>query len=308
MKVMEVDRIRVTTLVENRIDPFVPEREGLRRRHPEEGCFLAEHGWAALIETMAGGESHTILLDAGLSEGTLLHNMRCLEIEPEIIEALVVSHGHGDHTGAVMSLLRHLGRPLPIHAHPAAFRERWYIPPDGPRRGPWRVKREKWEAAGGRIVAKEGPREVAPGCVVTGAVPRETDFERPPKHRYHRENGAFFPDTLPDDQAVVAVVRGKGLAVISGCAHAGIVNTVRYAGRIAGQERVWTVAGGFHLGGASAAQIEATIAGLRAAGPGLVAPGHCTGFAALCAFARSMPGRFALNVVGTVIDSEAGEP
>lgn len=307
MNIVEIDRIRVTTLVENRIDSFLSEQTGLRRRQPKEGSFLAEHGWAAIIETMAAGETHTILLDAGLSESTLLHNMRCLKIDPAAIEALVVSHGHDDHTGAVTSLLRRLGRPLPIYAHPAAFRERWHIPPDGPRRGPWVIKPEAWEAAGGQIAFTEGPVEAAPGCIVTGGVPRETDFEHPPQHQYYREKDAFYPETLPDDQAVVAVVRGKGLVVISGCAHAGIVNTVRYAQRITGQGRVWAVAGGFHLGRASAAQIEATIAGLKAAGPRLVAPGHCTGFAALCAFARAMPETFALNVVGTVIDSDAGE-
>jgi 7,8-dihydropterin-6-yl-methyl-4-(beta-D-ribofuranosyl)aminobenzene 5'-phosphate synthase len=300
----QVDQVRVTTLVENCVNPFLKDRDGVRRRGPEEGKFRAEHGWAALIETTRDGQAHTILLDAGLSEATLLHNMACLKLDPAAVEALVVSHGHGDHTGAVAELAQRVSGGLPIYLHPAAFRERWHIPPEGRRRGPWRIESQAWESAGGQVVTLEAPRQVSPGCIVTGSVPRTTDFELPPEHYFYRQDEAFHPDTLPDDQAVVVAVRDKGLLVVSGCAHAGIVNTVRYAREIAGKERVWAIAGGFHLGTASGQRIEATIAGLKAVAPSIVAPGHCTGFEALCAFARAMPDQFALNVVGTVIDTE----
>jgi 7,8-dihydropterin-6-yl-methyl-4-(beta-D-ribofuranosyl)aminobenzene 5'-phosphate synthase len=302
-----VDQVRVTTLVENSVNFFLQEKDGVRRRDPERGKFLAEHGWAALIETTAGGEKHTILLDAGLSETALLHNMVCLRVNPASLEALVVSHGHSDHAGSVTEVVWRAGKPLPIYVHPMAFRERWYIPPDGPRRGPWRIEREAWESAGGQVVNMEAPRQIGPGCVVTGGVPRTTDFEGTPKHLYYRENDTFHPDTLPDDQSVVVVVRDKGLVVVSGCAHAGIVNTMRYARQITGEERVWAIAGGFHLGRASEECIEATIAGLKAVRPTIVAPGHCTGFEALCAFARAMPDQFVLNAVGTVIHTEETE-
>jgi 7,8-dihydropterin-6-yl-methyl-4-(beta-D-ribofuranosyl)aminobenzene 5'-phosphate synthase len=299
-----VDQVQVTTLVEDSVNFFLPEREGVKRRHPEQGQFLAEHGWAALIETTTGSEQHTILLDAGLSATTLLHNMACLKLDPAAIEALVVSHGHDDHTGAVAEIARRAARPLPIYVHPAAFRERWYIPPDKPRRGPWRVEPDAWEQAGGRMVAVDEPRQISPGCLVTGSIPRANDFERPPQDYCYRQGDAFHPDTLPDDQAVVVAVKDKGLVVVAGCAHAGIVNTVRYAQAIAGEQRVWASAGGFHLGRASGERIAATIAGLKAVQPTIVAPGHCTGFEALCTFAREIPDQFVLNVVGTVIYTE----
>ena len=307
MEFDRVDQVRVTTLVENGVNPFLSERDGVRRQRAEQGEFLAEHGWAALIETTADGEKHTILLDAGLSETTLIHNMACLKIDPAPIEALVVSHGHGDHTGAVAEVARRAGKLLPVYVHPAAFRERWHIPPDGPRRGPWRLKCEEWESAGGQIVTTEEPHQVSPGCIVTGSVPRASDFEPPPKHLYYRDNDTFYPDTLSDDQSVVILVKDKGLVIVSGCAHAGIVNTVRYAQAITGEEQVWAVAGGFHLGRASRECIEATIAGLKAVQPAIVAPGHCTGFDACCAFAKAMPDQFVLNVVGTVIYTEGGK-
>jgi len=146
---------------------------------------------------------------------------------------------------------------------------------------------------------------VMPGCIVTGGVPRTTDFEHPPKHLYYRDDDdTFHPDTLTDDQSVVILVKEKGLVIVSGCAHAGIVNTVRHAQKITGEEQVWAVVGGFHLGRAPRECIDATIAGLQAIQPTVVSPGHCTGFEAFCAFAKAMPDQFVLNVVGTVVDTE----
>ena len=304
MELERVDQVRVTTLVENSINPFLKERDGVQRRHPEKGTFLAEHGWAALIETTTGTEKHTLLLDAGLSTTTLLHNMVRLKIDPAPIEALVVSHGHDDHTGAVAAVAQRTKQPLPVYVHPAAFRERWYIPPEGRRRGPWRIKQEDWASDDVKIVKTEESCQIGPGCIVTGSIPRANDFELPPKHYYYRENEAFHPETLPDDQAVVVVVKDKGLVVVSGCAHTGIVNTVHHARAITSEERVWAVIGGFHLARASRECMEATIAELQALRPATVAPGHCTGFGAYCAFAHSMPDQFTLNVVGTVIRTD----
>jgi 7,8-dihydropterin-6-yl-methyl-4-(beta-D-ribofuranosyl)aminobenzene 5'-phosphate synthase len=304
MEFERVDQVCVTTLVENSINPFLKEQDGVQRRHPEQGTFLAEHGWAALIETTTGTEKHTILLDAGLSTTTLLHNMACLKVDPASIEALVISHGHADHTGAVAAVAQRATQPLPVYVHPAAFRERWHIPPDGPRRGPWRIKQEDWAPDDVKIVKTEEARQIGPGCIVTGSIPRANDFELPPKHYYYREDEAFHPETLPDDQAVVVVVKDKGLVVVSGCAHAGIVNTVRYARAITGEEGVWAVAGGFHLARASRECIDATMAELQALRPAIIAPGHCTGFEACCAFAHLMPDQFRLNVVGTVIRTD----
>jgi len=307
MKIDFVDQVQVTTLIEDSVNPFLSERDGVRRRHPEQGSFLAEHGWAALVETTKGNEKHTLLLDTGTSAKALLHNMACLKVDPAVIEAIVISHGHDDHTGAVEEVAQRVGKPVPIYIHPTAFRERWAIPSDGPRRGPWLIEREAWERAGGQIVMTEAPCQVTPGCIVTGGVPRTNDFEHPPKDYYYRENDAFHPDTLPDDQSVVVAVKDKGLVVVSGCAHAGIVNTVRYAQQITGEKRVWAIAGGFHLGRASRECIEATISGLEAVQPTIVAAGHCTGFDALRTFAGAMPDRFALNVVGTVLYTEGAE-
>jgi 7,8-dihydropterin-6-yl-methyl-4-(beta-D-ribofuranosyl)aminobenzene 5'-phosphate synthase len=193
------------------------------------------------------------------------------------------------------------GRRVPVITHAAAFRERWALRDDGTRIGPvLPPPRGAWEAAGGEVILAEGPTRLAPGCWTTGPVPRRS-FEAAgtPPGRAYRESTAFPRDRIEDDQSLVLHVAGKGLVVVAGCAHAGIVNTVRAAQAISGVERVWAVLGGFHLAPASADEIQQTVDALRALDPALVAPSHCTGFEAIRQFAARMPEAFVVGAVGT---------
>ena len=108
----------------------------------------------------------------------------------------------------------------------------------------------------------------------------------------------MIPDDLDEDQAIVIHIKDKGLVVLSGCAHAGILNTVRYAQEISGVRRVHAVIGGFHLGRSKIEDVQATIMALQELAPEVLVPCHCTGFEAACAFAREMPGAFSPGVVG----------
>ena len=116
---------------------------------------------------------------------------------------------------------------------------------------------------------------------------------------YYRKDGWLVHDPINDDQAIVINVEGKGLVVVAGCARSGIVNTVLYAQEISSVDDVWAVVGGFHLGDATPEKIGGTIAELKAIGPRLVMPAHCTGFAATGRFAAEMADQFVLNAVGT---------
>jgi 7,8-dihydropterin-6-yl-methyl-4-(beta-D-ribofuranosyl)aminobenzene 5'-phosphate synthase len=107
------------------------------------------------------------------------------------------------------------------------------------------------------------------------------------------------PDPFQGEQALVFNVRGKGLVVVSSCAHAGIINTTRHAQKIAGAEHVHAVLGGFHLSGAEPALIKQTVADMKRIAPDYIVPMHCTGFEAITAFAKEMPEQFILNTVGT---------
>jgi 7,8-dihydropterin-6-yl-methyl-4-(beta-D-ribofuranosyl)aminobenzene 5'-phosphate synthase len=316
----ETEKVAVTVLVDNTADLIVKSTETVIRFQDE--ALLAEHGFAALVD-LQGGETR-ILWDAGLSEIALPENMRRMKIDPTTINVIALSHGHGDHTGAMTDIIRAMGRrpegrewdpdasmdeilewvkgcPVPLVAHPAAFRERWGIDEDGRKHGPHTcAHREEWEAAGAQIVLSEGPHRLGPGCWTTGAVPR-LSFETAGRSgkRFYRDGDRLLPDDLADDQTIVINVKGKGLVVVTGCAHSGIVNTVNYAREISGVDRVWAILGGFHLAPASDKEIRRTIEEIRQMKPVLVVPTHCSGFRAISQFARQMPQQFVLGVVGT---------
>jgi 7,8-dihydropterin-6-yl-methyl-4-(beta-D-ribofuranosyl)aminobenzene 5'-phosphate synthase len=160
--------------------------------------------------------------------------------------------------------------------------------------------REEWEAAGARVILAEAPYELGPGCWTTGPVPRDS-FEKAgtPASMAYREGDAFKRDKVDDDQAIVVNVKNKGLVVVAGCAHAGIVNTVNHAKAISGVDKVWAILGGFHLALAKDEEIQRTIDEIKSIKPKMVVPSHCTGFNAIREFSAQMPDAFVQGAVGT---------
>jgi len=293
----EVAGATITILVDNYSNAILKGQPGVERMDQHESVALAEHGFSALIELAGRGKA--FLLDAGYTSQALLHNLEAMKVDPDIVDQVIISHGHLDHVAALVPFLREVGEPLPVWVAPGAFRERWTVRKDGRRIGPQQLPRGEWEAAGARIRLVEGTAQVADGCWITGPVPRRTDFEKGVPHAYYKEGGELIHDDIPDDQSVVLNVSGKGLVVISGCSHAGIVNILHYAREITGVDRVWAVLGGFHLTGARSSLIERTVQEVKALEPRMVAPMHCTGFEATELFAREIPQAFVLNSVGT---------
>jgi 7,8-dihydropterin-6-yl-methyl-4-(beta-D-ribofuranosyl)aminobenzene 5'-phosphate synthase len=160
---------------------------------------------------------------------------------------------------------------------------------------------QKLGAAGFKVVERRDPSLlVSNGLLATGEIERTTEFERGlPVHQALR-NGEWQPDPLVhDDQALVGHVRGKGLVVITGCGHAGVINTLRYARKITGVDRVHAIVGGFHLATAFEPIIPPTVEALREIGPQVVVPTHCTGWRATHALATAFPEAFVPNSVGT---------
>jgi 7,8-dihydropterin-6-yl-methyl-4-(beta-D-ribofuranosyl)aminobenzene 5'-phosphate synthase len=315
----ETRNVEITILVDNWADLMLKSTETVKRFTDEP--LLAEHGFSALVELKDAGL--TVLWDAGMSRVALLENVQRMKIDLAQVDKVALSHGHPDHYAALSDVIGKVarrpvprewardasveeirawvvGQKVPLVLHPAVLRERWGIAKDGRKYGPHLVPHEEWESAGAEPVVSEGPSRLGPGCWTTGAVPRRS-FEQSgtPASMAYRQGPEFLRDYLEDDQSIVINVKDKGLVVLTGCAHSGIVNTVNYAREIGGVQRVHAILGGFHLGRASDDQIERTIDEIAAHGPALIAPSHCTGFKAIARFAARMPEVFVLGAVGT---------
>jgi 7,8-dihydropterin-6-yl-methyl-4-(beta-D-ribofuranosyl)aminobenzene 5'-phosphate synthase len=318
-----VERVSITTLVDNSCDVLAADA-GPAHRHPlrdwpttpnrvhVQGAALdgpvAEHGFSALVEVeLADGAVHRVLFDTGVSPDGMVGNMRRLGIAPDSVETVVCSHGHFDHTTGLDGFARALGGRvnLPVVLHPGSWaRRRFAFPGLEPFELPT-PSRSALEGAGFTIVEDAKPSYLFEGSVlVTGEVARTTDFEHGMFVHEAWRDGAWQPDPLIlDDQALVVHVRGRGLVVLSGCGHAGIVNIVRYARALTGVSDVHGVVGGFHLTGAIFEPfIEPTVDALAALAPDVVLPAHCTGWLAMHALANRLPGAMAPNGVGTRLE------
>lgn len=318
-----VDAVQITTLVDNAFDAITPDqgpakRPGLRgAAGPQVANPLmeggsgpdmprAEHGFSALIEVARGGRRHTLLFDTGVSPDGMVENMRRLQLAAKDVEAVVLSHGHFDHTMGLDGLRRELGRSgLPLVLHPDFWnRRRTVIEGRDPVELPT-VSRSALLGAGFEVVEQRRPSFLLDrALLITGEVDRTTDFEIGMPMQQAFKHGAWQPDTLTlDDQAVVLHVRERGLVVLTGCGHAGIVNIVRYARKLTGVEPIYAVIGGFHLGGRVwEPTIAPTVSALAWMEPRVVVPAHCTGWRAAQAIASALPDAYIANSVGTRLE------
>ncbi|MCA1708644.1 MAG: MBL fold metallo-hydrolase [Actinobacteria bacterium] len=313
-----IDGITMTTLVDNVTDNLLPDQGPAKRpsmaaspRMPAplltggdtDDALRAEHGFSALVTITKGGQETRILFDAGRTPDGLVENMRRLDLSPGDIDIVVLSHGHWDHVTGMDGLVGKLGSPnMPVLIHPEFWtRRRLAFPGQEPIELPTTSK-SALQGAGFEIVEQRQPSFLLDGSLlVTGEVDRTTDFERGfPIHEGHRD-GEWQPDPLIlDDQALVAMLRGHGLVVLTGCGHSGIVNILRYVQKLTGENRIHAVLGGFHLGGrAFEPIIEPTCVALEEFSPDYLVPTHCTGWRATHALAARFPEAFIQNSVGT---------
>jgi 7,8-dihydropterin-6-yl-methyl-4-(beta-D-ribofuranosyl)aminobenzene 5'-phosphate synthase len=309
VQLKEVEKVEILTLQDNFID--IAAHDGtavVQRAAPEDSSgnrvsILAEHGFSAVVSVTAEGKTRKVLFDFGFSEKGALQNARTLGMDMAGIEAMVLSHGHMDHHGGMLAFIEGFGREgLELVLHPAAFRRSRYLKLSAERRlrlpSP---ERERLEKAGVRVVPSKAPQPLLGGALLfLGEIPRRTGFEKGMLKARYEEGGVEKFDPIEDDSAVVAHVKGKGLVVLSGCAHSGIVNTVTYAREVTGVDPVFAVMGGFHLTGADFEPIIGrTVEALKAIRPRYIVPTHCTGRKASIHFEREMPEQFLLNMSGT---------
>ncbi len=309
IKLRPVEELEIVVLVDNYIDLLLPPKEGVIRPPlafgstiPED-TILAEHGLSMLFRLTYDGKTHDVLMDAGYTDKVLPHNLRFLRRDISQVELIVMSHGHMDHYGGLVWAVEQMKeKPVPIVIHPDAFvTPRFFKLPDGKDLLFPVLNKMAVEKVGGEFREIAGPSLQMDGrLLVTGTVERTTPFEKGMPNAYIKRGDELIHDDISDDQGCVINVRDEGIVVISGCAHAGIINTIKYAQKLTGVERVLGVIGGFHLSGPIFEPIiDDTIQAMKKINPKRLVPMHCTGWVAIKAFEAAMPEAFALNASGT---------
>lgn len=257
---------------------------------------VAEWGLSILLDF--GDE--IILFDTG-EQGNIVKNARALGFDLNLVDKLVLSHGHYDHTGGLMEFLKSKG-PVPIYAHPDLFiahslsdgqTEQRYIGVP--------FRQEQLESAGANFIWQPKPIKIRPDLWLSGEIPRNTDFERVDERLLIKDGLQFTRDLVPDDFSLF-YESDKGLVIFFGCAHAGLVNIIEYAKKLTGITKVHGIVGGTHLGPADPQQKEKTIAYLKTLDFEVIAPNHCTGLPMASRIAAEFPDRFKWASIGTTLE------
>ncbi len=270
--------IRITVLAENTV-----YKQGL----------MAEHGLSLLIEA----DGKRILFDTG--QGMALeHNMKALDITPCSIDILVLSHCHYDHTSGVEWLLQN-NSEIKIHMHPEAlkpcFSKRGTLVRDiGIPNGCMNELTKRFES----IIWTASPVGITPGVTVTGSIPRLAEDEI--TDRFYTDKDFSSINKIPDDQAMF-IKTAKGVVVILGCTHSGLSNTLSYISSLTQENKIYALIGGMHLSHATQAQVESNAQRLKELELKVIAPGHCTGFDAMCLLKQTFENEYTSLSVGTVI-------
>lgn len=303
--VTEVDTLTLWVLTDNYYDALRADVKNTKRCRIAPGKSIhAEHGVSFYVETTVSGKTSACMYDFGLDPVGVMNNIALLGIDVGKANAFSLSHGHFDHYMSAVGILRQnqsrIAGGTPFYVGEEAFARRYLLRPgatDPMDLG--QLKKEDIEALGLKVVEVKTPLEIVPGAYFTGNIERVTAYEKAPPTFQIKRGEKIEHDTFPGEQAVFFKVKGKGLVVLSGCAHAGIVNTVKQAQKAAGIEKIHAIMGGFHLINTKPEVIQSTVADIKAMRPDIIVPAHCTGFEAIAAFSKEMPNEFVLNTAGT---------
>jgi 7,8-dihydropterin-6-yl-methyl-4-(beta-D-ribofuranosyl)aminobenzene 5'-phosphate synthase len=280
---MRGENVKITVAMENSVPP--------RERRP----FRAEHGLAMLIEC----EGQRILFDTGQS-GEVVRNLSLLSVHPSQLDAVVLSHGHSDHAGGLAAVLTHAGKSLPIYAHPAIFSERYSSRDGVAHSAGLPFSREHLESLGAVFYLSQQPQNITRALTTSGTIPRLTEFEHVSTDLVIPSENGVTPDPLSDDLSLFYYEAGN-LVVILGCAHAGMVNIIRYGMQQTGASRLIGMIGGTHLGPADSRQIAESLSSLEGYHPEWVMANHCTGFSIMAELAQRFGSRFKPAAIGVSV-------
>jgi 7,8-dihydropterin-6-yl-methyl-4-(beta-D-ribofuranosyl)aminobenzene 5'-phosphate synthase len=260
---------------------------------------LGEHGFSALIETDAGN----YLFDTGQGS-TLLPNARQLKKDVRTIQKIILSHGHYDHSGGLQRVLPG-NREVEVHVHPDIFLRRFArIKRDGTetlRQVGVNHRKSFFEKRGARFIFNRSFTRIGEGIYLTGEVPRTTLCERNDPRLVVERNGKHVTDHLLDDQSLV-IETAKGLVILLGCAHSGLINTVLCVQKNLSGRGMHAILGGTHLGFLTRDQLEETIRTLKQFSFEKLGGSHCTGFYPAARLAQEFGDRFFVANVGATLE------
>ncbi|HKW95030.1 MAG TPA: MBL fold metallo-hydrolase [Methylomirabilota bacterium] len=301
-----VDRVRVTTVVDNYIDVLRQDEKVVRRFSPfvarQTPDLRAEHGLAHFVEVTRGSTTVRVAFDFGPSEAAITHNFRVLGLDPGAIDVLALSHGHWDHFGGLIGFLRSYRRamkkPLAFYGGDDHFLTRW-IQRGSDRVCLGRLHREEIERYDVGVETVREPTLLAEGLLLSGEMHEQESFEPIPDNLRVERDGVIGPDHFLGEQTLVANVRGRGLVVITSCSHRGIVGICRHAARITGVPKVHAVVGGFHLSGLKEERVTRVVDAFRDLEVDWVVPQHCTGLESMATMLHRMPAEMVVSSVGS---------
>jgi len=286
-----VRSVKVTTLADNVV---------------YDGRLLGQFGFSAYLEIKDNkGKKHLVIFDTGYKKGALLYNIKNLKIDLSPLECIILSHGHHDHTSATVELIKRAKRKVKILAHPNAFLPKFKIE-RGKRRHhgvPRRERKTDIQKAGGQIIETTHPIEILPGVSTSGEIKRIIPYEKITWKHVTVINGKQERDQVLDDQALFINIERKGVLVLSGCAHAGIINTLQSALDVTKTKKLYGFIGGTHLIRPKENRLRETIRKLREFDLQLISPAHCTGHKSITALNQAFPEAFVLNYAGRTIDT-----
>jgi 7,8-dihydropterin-6-yl-methyl-4-(beta-D-ribofuranosyl)aminobenzene 5'-phosphate synthase len=278
-------KVKITTLTENSV-----AKPGL----------LAEWGLSILIET----ENLNILMDTGGDKLTAAFNARKLGKDLSTLDKIVISHAHVDHTGGLVDILERVGKPVEIIGHPDIWAAKYgKFPRDELHFAGMPHRPETFEGLNAKFTMSSEPVKITDSIMTTGEIKMLTEYEEVDDNLFTKVKGELRQDMLPDDLALI-INTGQGLAVITGCAHRGIINTLRQAQSLTGEDYIHTVIGGTHLLRASEERLRATIEALKSFGLQRLGVSHCTGFLPAVRLAQEFGEIFFFNNAGSTLEIE----
>ena len=273
---MVVKKVRLAVLVEDSANPAKPD-------------LLAKHGLSFFVKAKTSDGEVSLMMDTGPSPDVLLSNVDMMSIDLRKTEVVMLSHAHYDHTGGLIEALKRMEKGVSVVAHPKIFDPKFKVKPSLKFIGA-SFKPSDIEAAGGIPLLVASPVKIAEGIMATGEVERKATFEKA-EGFWTVSNGRFVEDIMPDDQSLIINIEGKGLVIVAGCAHSGIINTIKHAQKITETNRVCAVLGGFHLAKADDKRIQATVNELMKLDLSFIGPCHCTGSKAVNKIAEALGDR-----------------